>query len=178
MARPVRSRRFGVRELATIVLAVITVIGLAACGPDPSGREGRGERTPRGESTPKESTPKGTAGADPSSTATTTPPPTTAPGATVAPTALNPKSVKITITAGDVKGAPDRLEVVIGQTVKITIKSDVADELHVHGVEQTLALPAGEQVQLEFVVPPEPGPGVYAVELHTSARLLFGLEVR
>lgn len=172
-----RSRRLGVRGLATALVAAITLTGLGACGADNPGRDGRGPRTPRGQSTSAEATssespsvdPSGTAGS--TSTATASPPPTT----TEAP---KPKSVKITIKAGDVKGAPARLQVSVGQAVRIAITSDVADELHVHGVEQTLALPAAQKVELEFVVPPELAPGQYAVELHGSGLLLFALEVR
>ncbi len=153
--RTVRPRRLGVRGPATVLLAVTTAFALTACGPDASDE-------------PSD---------EPSDPATESPDPSPSESATE-PEVPKPAKARIKVEAGTVNGAPDRLPVVVGQTVRITITSDVAEELHVHGVEELLALPAGEKQTLEFVVPAEPGPGLYEVELEGSSLLLFQLEVQ
>ena len=176
--RTVRQPRLQVRALATVLLAVITAVALAGCGAEEPEKEGRTPRTPRSETTkPVETTTPATS-ADPSGSVSPTTPPPTTPPTTPPPEAPKPKKVKVTVKEGEIKGAPGRLEVKIGQTVQIDIRSDVADELHVHSIEQTFAVPADERVTFEFVVPPEPGPGLYVVELHALGQLVFGLEVR
>ena len=168
----VRPRRLGVRGPATVLLATTTAFALVACGGD----------DPEAGSDPTASSPTATSSSpEPSETtsATTSDEPTESPSASPTETdAPRPAKVRIGVKAGVATGAPERLPVAVGQTVQIVIKSDVADELHVHGVEQTLALPASEKQTLEFVVPPETVPGLYEVELHTSGLLLFQLEVR
>ena len=52
-----------------------------------------------------------------------------------------------------------------------------ANELHVHGAEQTLPLEAGVKGVLEFNLPADLAPGRYEVELHEGPILLFTLEV-
>ena len=163
--RTVRPRRHDVRGAAGVLLAVTALVALSACG---------NSDDPEGDATSP------TTAATPSSTSgtTTTDSPSEEPSETASETeAPRPAKVKITVEGGVATGAPERLPVTIGQTVRITITSDVAEELHVHGIEQSLDLPAGEKQTLEFVVPADPGPGLYDVELETSALLLFQLEV-
>ena len=72
----------------------------------------------------------------------------------------------------------DRVLVEVGQTLRLTVTSDVADELHVHGYEIEAELPAGQAVTVDVPIGPTPGPGLYEVETHESGLLLFQLEVR
>jgi len=172
--RTVRPRRLGVRGPATVLLALTTAFALTACGDGDDTGAGSGT-TPGASSTPSTTEPD--ASDEPSDPATESPSPSPSESATE-PEVPKPAKARIRIEAGTVTGAPDRLPVVVGQTVRITITSDVAEELHVHGVEELLALPAGEKQTLEFVVPAEPGPGLYEVELEGSSLLLFQLEVQ
>jgi len=176
--RTVRPRRLGVRGPATVLLAATTAFALTACGDGDDTGAGSGT-TPSASPAPSTTEPKpsGEPSDEPSDPASESPTPSPSESATE-PEVPKPAKARIKVEAGTVNGAPDRLPVVVGQTVRITITSDVAEELHVHGVEELLALPAGEKQTLEFVVPAEPGPGLYEVELEGSSLLLFQLEVQ
>ena len=78
------------------------------------------------------------------------------------------------IAAGQVRG-PLALVAREGQQVTLRVRSDVADELHVHGYDLTAPLPAGEEVALNFIAARA---GRFAIELHHSHREIGALEVR
>ncbi|MGH8482369.1 MAG: hypothetical protein ACRES8_07905, partial [Nevskiaceae bacterium] len=75
---------------------------------------------------------------------------------------------------GKVHGPPG-LTAREGQQITLRVRSDVADELHVHGYELTAPLPAGEPVALTFIAARA---GRFEVELHHSHRELGVLEVQ
>lgn len=76
---------------------------------------------------------------------------------------------------GEVTGDTPLARLTAGRPVRLTVTSDVADELHVHGVDETLDLEPGEPSVLEFT----PGsPGRFEVELHEASRVLTRLQVR
>ncbi|MEJ7726345.1 MAG: hypothetical protein WKH47_04930 [Actinomycetes bacterium] len=176
--RTVRPRRLGVRGPATVLLAATTVFALTACGGGDDTGAGSGT-TPGASSTPSTTEPDASdePSDEPSDPATESPSPSPSESATE-PEVPKPAKIRVKVVAGEVTVPTDRLAATVGQTVRITITSDVAEELHVHGVEELLALPAGEKQTLEFVVPAEPGPGLYEVELEGSSLLLFQLEVQ
>jgi len=68
-----------------------------------------------------------------------------------------------------------RLRVGLGEPVSLTVRSDVAEVVHVHGYDLERAVPAGGSATLTF---PASIPGVFAVELHESGDTLLRLEVR
>jgi hypothetical protein len=78
------------------------------------------------------------------------------------------------ISAGQVRG-PLALQVTEGQRVRLRVRSDVADELHVHGYDLSAPLPAGEAVALTFVAQRA---GRFDIELHHTHRALAALEVQ
>jgi hypothetical protein len=86
--------------------------------------------------------------------------------------------VEVTVAGDTVTTANDRVDAEVGQTVRITVTSDVAEEVHVHGFDLSVDLEPGEPGELEFEVTDDPGPGLYEVELEESGLLLFQLEVR
>ena len=83
--------------------------------------------------------------------------------------------VEVEIAEGRVSTDDDRVEVRSGDTVRIVVTSDVDDEVHVHGVEQTAALVAGETATVEFTVDEA---GLFEVETHEGDLLLFQLLVQ
>lgn len=86
-----------------------------------------------------------------------------------------PNSFLLTVEDGALAGsAITRMEVPLGETVSLTVLSDAADELHVHGYDETLELVPGESATLSFVVDI---PGVFEVELHDSGLALSSLQV-
>ena len=103
-----------------------------------------------------------------------------APGGTpaaVAPAVSSPVVVPVDVRVvdGQVQGPGARVEVPLGATVRLTVVSDRADELHVHGYDRTLPLAAGTPGVLEVVADV---PGVFESELHDSGVRLPSLEVR
>jgi len=100
------------------------------------------------------------------------PPAAAAPAA--APTAAPPGEFSFDIAQGTVRG-PLSMVVRQGEQVSIRVRSDVADELHLHGYELSAPLPAGEEVALTFMAGKA---GRFEVELHHSHRELGALEVQ
>jgi len=68
-----------------------------------------------------------------------------------------------------------REQVKRGETVRLVVASDVAEEVHVHGYDERVAVPAGGTAELTFAAAI---PGVFEVELEKSHRRLFTLEVQ
>jgi hypothetical protein len=98
--------------------------------------------------------------------------PAAAPAAS--PTAAPPGEFSFDIAQGQVRG-PLSMSVRQGEQVSIRVRSDVNDELHLHGYELTAPLPAGEDVALTFIAAKA---GRFEVELHHSHRELGALEVQ
>lgn len=78
------------------------------------------------------------------------------------------------VTQGRVAGPP-LLAVTQGERVTLRVRSDVADELHVHGYDLSAPLPAGEVVALAFIAARA---GRFEVELHKAHREIGALEVQ
>ena len=83
--------------------------------------------------------------------------------------------IEVQIADGTVQAEADRVEVAPGEAVRVVVTSDVADELHVHGVDETAMLVADEPTTLEFTIDE---PGVFDVETHHGGLVLFQLLVR
>ena len=62
-----------------------------------------------------------------------------------------------------------------GDTVRLRFTSNVADEVHVHGVDRTVDVPAGGTASTRFEAP---GQGIFEIESHTTGELIARLEVR
>ena len=100
-----------------------------------------------------------------------------------APAAAAPAAQAVPVTArefefdvaqGKVTGPPHP-QVNQNERVILRVRSDVADELHVHGYDLSAPLPAGEQVSLTFVAGRS---GRFEVELHGAHQELGALEVQ
>ncbi|GAA4576636.1 hypothetical protein [Planotetraspora kaengkrachanensis] len=90
-------------------------------------------------------------------------------------TAAGVKEINVTIAAKSVTPPPGRIDVTKGQTVRITVTSDVADEAHVHGYDKGVSLQPGTPATIEFVADQD---GLFEVETHESDLQLFQLAVR
>jgi hypothetical protein len=97
-----------------------------------------------------------------------------APGpAQPAPPLVDSREFTFEIAAGKVRG-PAQLIARQGERVTLRVRSDVADELHVHGYDIGTPLPAGEEVVLKFFASKA---GRFEVELHGAHLELGALEV-
>jgi hypothetical protein len=135
------------------VAAVLAALVMAACGSgDDDSTAGSG------------STPVGATSGSPSASAT----PSSSPGVT---------NVEVAIAKGKVTPDPSRkVEVATGDPVHISVTSDHADEVHVHGYDIEKEVSAGGTVTIDFTADI---PGQFEVEAHhLSPSLLFTLVVK
>ena len=70
---------------------------------------------------------------------------------------------RIVVRGGRPVGGVARLEYESGEHVRFSVRSDVADEIHVHGFDITKDVPAKGSVRFAFPADIE---GVFDVELH------------
>ena len=133
------------------VLAFVVALGLAGCGDDSQ------PQTSAPTSTPSTAPAQGTTAAAPA-------PSTTASG----------QVIQHVFRGGQVTGSA-REQVNRGETVRLVVTSDVAEEVHVHGYDRKVAVPANGTAELTFTADI---PGVFEVELEQRHRRLFTLEVR
>jgi FtsP/CotA-like multicopper oxidase with cupredoxin domain len=90
-----------------------------------------------------------------------------------APPLADVREFTFEIAGGAVRG-PAQLIVTQGERVTLRVRSDAADELHLHGYDISVPLPAGEQVVLKFVAS---NAGRFELELHRAHLELGALEV-
>jgi len=146
-----RLRRQGLPCLIALILSG----GLAGCGGD-SGADADAPASSRASGGGA----SGSAGG---------PAPAPAPDVSVAETIID-----LTVTKGVPSPDVGQVAVPMGNTVRLIVTADVADEVHVHGYELTLDLAAGVPAELTFVADV---PGIFEVELHEGGQLLCELRV-
>lgn len=157
--------------------AAVAVLALTGCadGDTDEASAPTVSSTPSGTvSTPEATDPSGTASASPSASASEAP--SASPSATT-PAEPERVSLRAGVKGGQVITESDVYPVSPGQPVRIAVRTDAPNELHVHGAEQTLPLEANRKGVLEFELPADLAPGRYEVELHEGPILLFTLEV-
>lgn len=86
-----------------------------------------------------------------------------------------PAKGRILVRDGSPVGGVRRLEYEKGERVRFSVRSDTADEVHVHGFDITKELPANRTVQFEF---PADFEGVFDVELHHGNVEIAELRIR
>jgi hypothetical protein len=79
------------------------------------------------------------------------------------PERQTPAVERIVVRGGEVVGGVKRLEYESGERVRFTVRSDVADEVHVHGFDIQKDVPANGSARFGFPADIE---GVFDVELH------------
>lgn len=78
------------------------------------------------------------------------------------------------LAGGQLTQAPAALRVIEGERLRLVIRSDHDDELHVHGYDLSAAIKAGEPASLAFTAAHS---GRFALELHHAEIELGALEV-
>lgn len=85
------------------------------------------------------------------------------------------QTIRLSYAGGAPGGQPGRVPVPLGTTVSLVASGDTADQVHLHGYDRYLEVPAGgAPATLTFTADI---PGVFEVELHDSGLLLTQLEV-
>lgn len=82
--------------------------------------------------------------------------------------------IDVTVVAGDVRTADERVSVPSGDQVVITVTSDEPDELHVHGYDVSAPVTPGVPAEVAFDADIT---GVFEVELEGSGLVLVELAV-
>ena len=112
-------------------------------------------------------------------TTTEAPPATTEQVTTEAPptTTAAPEPVRIDyiIVGGEPQGGIQRDSVARGRDVVITVTSDVADEVHVHGYDLMADVAPGAPATIRFTAD---APGRFEIELENTGVQIAELEVR
>ncbi|MEU8422724.1 hypothetical protein AB0C15_17795 [Micromonospora sp. NPDC048835] len=146
------------RTPVTLAAATLAVLLLAGCGQDDD---------------PSVAAPSTTATSLAPSNAPA-PTVTAVPSASASTVAVD-HQITVTIAKKRVDPPTGRVTVGKGKLVRITVTSDVADELHVHGYDLGARLPAGTPGSVEFRADQT---GLFEVETHDSELVLFQLVVR
>jgi len=85
-----------------------------------------------------------------------------------------PAVPEIVVAGGQPEGGVADLEFEKGDEVRFVVRSDTADEIHVHGYDVYADVPAGGKAEVEF---PAEIDGIFEVELHDSAAQIAELTV-
>ncbi len=98
-------------------------------------------------------------------------------GSTSSRTATTPavREIRVAVTGRKVSPPTADVEVRRGEPVRFVVASDVANEIHLHGVEVEREVGAGRTVTIDATYP---DPGVYEVETHEPSLLLVRVVVR
>ncbi len=101
---------------------------------------------------------------------------TTSTGSATVPTtpAADVQRLTLRVAGSTVSGDTGTVDITLGRPVELTVTSDVADEVHVHGVDIGTDVPAGGTVVLDFT---QTAPGRFEVELEQRKRVLTRLQV-
>lgn len=148
--------------MTQLVMTTAFVLGSAACGSD----------APESGSLSKRPAPTTSSLSSPADTKT--PGSGSGTSAPVVP-AFDGTVVNVEFVAGEVRTAKKRVVVPAGSKVRIVVTSDVADEVHLHGVDKYVELTPGKPVPYDFTADI---PGTFEVELHQAGDLLFTLQVQ
>ncbi len=92
-----------------------------------------------------------------------------------APARPAPRVERLRLRDGGPAGGVRTLRYEDGDTVRLRFSSNVADEIHVHGVDRYVDVPAGGSASTRFTAP---GEGIFEIESHTTGELVARLEVR
>ncbi len=84
------------------------------------------------------------------------------------------KSIDISVANGEVIGG-GRISVAAGEEVILSVTSDVADEVHVHGIDKRVDVAAGETATVNFTADIA---GIFEIELEERRLKLADLVVR
>jgi hypothetical protein len=88
--------------------------------------------------------------------------------------AAKPVVPAIVVRDGAPVGGVQELSFEAGERIRFDVRSDSADELHVHGYDVERALPAGRTVRVDFPASIE---GLFEAELHGSGEQIAELRI-
>lgn len=109
---------------------------------------------------------------------TAAPPVTVQPGAATPPTGgsqtSEPTKPRVPKPPLLIVAKPKELEFTSGETIRFAVENDVADEVHVHGYDKSMELPANRRKTMRFKANIE---GIFEIELENSGQPIGTLKV-
>lgn len=136
------------RTMITAVAALALTAALSGCGSD--------DAQPAAATSSPDATPAATAKPSPKTSATPT---------------SDAVAINITIDGKQVDPAPSRTKVPVNSKVRLTVSSDVANEIHVHGYDIYKDVAPGKPAVITFKADQK---GLFEVETHESPVLILG----
>lgn len=94
---------------------------------------------------------------------------------TAAPSGPVDRQITVSIVNKKITPPTDRIDVARGAMIRITVTSDVADEMHVHGYDRKAELVPGVPASVQFRADTT---GLFEVETHGTGLVLFQLLIR
>ncbi|MGH3816093.1 MAG: hypothetical protein ACRDUV_27205 [Pseudonocardiaceae bacterium] len=93
-----------------------------------------------------------------------------------APAPIGPtiRTISVTVRGAQVTGETGTVTVALGTPITVSVTSDVADQIHVHGYDRKAEILAGSTGSVSFTAN---APGVFEVELEGSKLQLVQLQV-
>lgn len=137
------------RTLAIALSVAVLSVGMVGCGDDAAPAAGNAAVS---------------AGPQASTSTSPTPKPRSTPDANVV-------AISIAVDGRSVDPAPSRTKVPVGATVTLTVRSDVANEIHVHGYEIFKDVAPGKPAVITFEADQ---PGLFEIETHEAPELILG----
>ena len=145
---------------SAFAVSLVLLLALAGCSDNEEPSADAGEQTPSVTESPNESA--------------SSPEPSASPTKSPSESSDDDDEIEIEIEEDEIKPNGARVEVGVGEMVKLRVESDRAGELHVHSTpEQELSFGKGRSV-IEFDIAQ---PGIVDVEEHESGVVLLQLEV-
>ena len=142
------------RGTAFVLLPAVAMLALAGCG---------GDDQPASGSTPTTASPP---------TSQTSSPPVSPSGA--ATTAQADVVITATVAGGKITPNTQTVKAKQGQSVMVTVTSDEADDLHIHGYDKEVELQPGKPGSVTFTADTK---GTFEIETHESGKLVAKLIV-
>jgi FtsP/CotA-like multicopper oxidase with cupredoxin domain len=109
-----------------------------------------------------------------SSSQATTPARTSSGGTATTPAPTQPAPATIVVKGAKPVGGIKKIELTKGDRARIVVRSDVADEIHVHGYDLKKDVPAGGRVSFSFPANIE---GIFEIELEGRKEQIAELRV-
>lgn len=161
------------RRLALPAALAVTVL-FSACQADAPATSTPASSTPTSGATtaaasPTQPTPSPSASSVPATPRPSETPATRKPSSPAADT-----TIAVVIADGKVSPNAENVRVKEGETVQVTITSDVDESIHVHGYDQTAEASPGKPGAVTFTADVK---GVFEIETHESAKLVAKLIV-
>jgi hypothetical protein len=91
-----------------------------------------------------------------------------------APRSAAGQQIQVQVAGGQVSGDTGRVPVALGTEVTLSITSDAADQVHLHGYDLEAQLTPGTPAEITFDATL---PGVFEVELHEAGTVLLTIQV-